>query len=220
MALESRDALSGVVKFMVYLGFGASFLWGIVLLGGLVLTLRYADDFTAFTMFPLKMDNMYRFDAPEFADLPEEVVTQGRTAILELDGVYGVYNYRRIPRSVILAYYLGEGVLLALFLFVLVQLAKLFENLGRGRFFESDNPRFLGYIGWAMVAGGVFKPCYKLFILLYYSGAIEVRGTSLPWEILVLELRPEFVLAGAVLLGIAEAFRRGVAMREEQELTV
>ncbi|MBP7866432.1 MAG: DUF2975 domain-containing protein [Acidobacteria bacterium] len=220
MSKPGLVTLPRIVKGFIHVFFGAGLLWGVCLLGGMALSLRYADDLAKFTLFPLKIDNLYEIDQPRAGAAPPVVETRDGSARLELDTVYGSYRYRRIPRLVVGTLYLGLFLSLGLYFVVVIQLANLFEHFSEGRFFEAGSPRCLFRAGWALLLAGLLNPGFKLLVLWTFQGSIAVEGASLPWAFLASEVRPEIVLAGLVLLVLAEAFRRGVSLREEQDLTV
>lgn len=133
-------------------------------------------------------------------------------------------------------YLLGQGldILLGggLLLLILYRLRRLVAAVGAGRPFEPDTVRSLRLVGWSLVVLGLWAWIRMLALPLLIVPHLEVGGG---WQILpaVSRAAPGMLAArvdahlpvwqlvvGAIVLVLAEAFRHGQRLREDNEAIV
>jgi hypothetical protein len=117
--------------------------------------------------------------------------------------------------------FVGTAALLAVFLafvlWVLRQVRGVFRTLRAGTPFVADNARRLHRIAFAVIIGEVARATI-VFVENYYA------MTHFSAEGLRFDARPDFnilaVFSGLIILAIAEVFRAGTRLDEDQSLTV
>jgi hypothetical protein len=106
---------------------------------------------------------------------------------------------------------------ISLIAWVLHQLRSVFRTLRDGRPFVAANATRLRNIGWAVIAGETLRTALALMENSYAAGHFAVSG-------LTFEVRPDYdaltLISGLIILAIAEVFRAGTRLDEEQSLTV
>ena len=113
---------------------------------------------------------------------------------------------------------LAAGMLrLLLWLPVLQQLRRLLGALSVGRPFVRENADRLRRLGWALILVELALATLRMAEGLYVVWQFERPELEL-WPRLDVPVSGLFV--GAVLLVVAEAFRRGAQLEEDQALTV
>jgi hypothetical protein len=114
----------------------------------------------------------------------------------------------------------------ALVLTCLLQLRRYYKSLSKGSPFVKENARRLKTIAWLTIGLGVANIIFGVIPFFYTSGVFSLKGyavSSLYWlEFRELALRALIfqILEGFFILVIADVFRVGVALKEEQDLTV
>lgn len=109
-------------------------------------------------------------------------------------------------------------VILGLALWILWILDRLVTDLLSGRSFTEENASRLRLIGMLVVVASIVEPGSDFLMSMWLEKQVEVAGAELLPAIPHNSL-PVFMLGWLVVI-IGEAFRRGAAMREEQEWTV
>jgi Protein of unknown function (DUF2975) len=107
-----------------------------------------------------------------------------------------------------------------LWLPVLYQLRKLLGALAVGRPFVRENAERLRRLGWTLILVVLSLTVLRLGEGLYMYLAWQVRRPDVELWPLTLDLPLPGLFVGAVLLVVAEAFRRGAQLEEDQALTV
>jgi Protein of unknown function (DUF2975) len=106
---------------------------------------------------------------------------------------------------------------LALILWVLDQLRGLFRNLRDGHPFVSANAMRLRRIAWAVIFGELARTAVVFFESYYAMRHFSVGGFAF-------EARPHLnifaIINGLIIFVIAEVFREGTRLDEEQSLTI
>ena len=112
---------------------------------------------------------------------------------------------------------LGVVIMMALVLFVLGQLREVFRTLRNGRPFVPANAKRLRWIGAAVIAGELVRTAF-----IYSANAYVMTHFSAPG--LRFDARPDLsvltIVHGLIILAIAEVFRTGTRLDEDQSLTI
>jgi hypothetical protein len=106
---------------------------------------------------------------------------------------------------------------LALIMWVLAQLRAVFRTLRAGEPFVSANATRIRRIGYAVISGEVVRAALAYAGMHYAMAHFSIQGVRL-------EVRPDLnviaIICGFIILVIAEVFREGTRLDEEQSLTV
>jgi hypothetical protein len=111
----------------------------------------------------------------------------------------------------------GVALMLALVLFVLGQLRAVFRTLRDGRPFVPANATRLRWIAFAVIAGELARAAVMYSADTYAMTHFSASG-------LRFDARPDLnvftIIHGLIILAIAEVFRAGTRLDEDQSLTI
>ena len=130
----------------------------------------------------------------------------------------GAVRFQRLPWPDLAVLLTTSMLRLLLPLLVLHQLRRLLGTLSEGRPFVRDNADRLRKLGWAVILVELTLATLRMAEGLYVAWRFERPGLEL-WPFR-LDLPVSGLFVGAVLLVVAEAFRRGAQLEEDQALTV
>ncbi|MGI6616176.1 MAG: DUF2975 domain-containing protein [Dethiobacteria bacterium] len=110
-------------------------------------------------------------------------------------------------------------VLLLMFIGVLVlyQLRKIFATLTAGTPFTDENVGRIRIIGIALIAGALFESVIHILNGVYLSNILRMPGVETGVN---MKIDLTGVFMGVVVIILAEVFRYGAYLQEEQDLTV
>ena len=118
-----------------------------------------------------------------------------------------------------MAYLLFQNMSWALVAFVFYQMFRIFKNLDRGQTFQAENTRRIQWIGAAILA----YPITGLESELLFRGIVmRLQGQEMGFTPLVI-FSEKIMLGGLlclVMFALAEAFRSGTHLQQEQDLTI
>jgi hypothetical protein len=207
-------SLAGGLKVIFYIAFGLGILFFIYRLGTFAIVLKHADDLGRYTS-----TSIYQLPTEELVH--REWRSENGRVRFTLHNLYGELRHRNLPRRVIFYLLIGDLVLFFCFFMAIIQLANLFEDLGAGKVFEADSVRRLRLVGLAVVGGTLFDPVWGVLPVWLFHSDVIVPGTRVPWLFFLwLKTNLGLLLGGLLLLVVAEAFRIGYKLHEEQQLTV
>lgn len=209
-------SLAGGIKVAAYVAFGLGVLHFLYSMWAFVTIFRHADDLGKYMHMS---SSVYQLSDREPAR--REYRSENGRVRLTLHSLYGELRYRNMSRRVVAAVWIGELVLYFCFFLAMIELARLFGDLSAGRVFASGHARRLRRIGLAAAGGALFSPAWNVLWIWLFRGDVIVPGTRIPW-VLVLWTRVNLglLLGGLLLLVVAEAFRIGHRLDEEQRLTI
>lgn len=122
--------------------------------------------------------------------------------------------------------YIGFFAAAALLLTCLFQLRKYYKSLSEGSPFVKENARRLKIIAWLTIGLGALSIIHNLIPFFYTSGLFSLKGYAVSslyhHQFLDTSLTAFIfqIIGGFFILVIADVFRVGVALKEEQDLTV
>ncbi len=158
---------------------------------------------------------------PIVMDIHEDVysitgVDDGATAAT-LDHVMAHLSFRSPNKQFLFFFiiYCGAGV--ALLLVVIHLLRKIFATLAAGSPFVAANASRIRLIGWIVIVAEFVEQLLEILGQRIVMASFTTEGVTLRWDI---DLSFSTIFWGFVLLVLAEVFRLGVEMREDQEFTV
>jgi len=103
-------------------------------------------------------------------------------------------------------------------LLIIYQLRKIFATLVDETPFTIENSRRITIIGLAIIAATILKAVLTALIGLYFASLINLPGLGINANIRLEDFGG--VLIGIIILVLAEVFRHGARLQEEQDLTV
>ena len=122
-----------------------------------------------------------------------------------------------VPAGLVALVWLALAVSAALVLLFLHHLRRLFQRVRQGAPFDAGNAARLSWLGILLVCAAVWKCVTDFWMSLAISQMLEGGGDRLGTGV---DLNLPVMLVGLVLIGLAEIFRRGAALEEEQALVV
>ena len=108
-------------------------------------------------------------------------------------------------------------VLLSTLLWVLTQLRYVFVSLSRGLLFIPDNARRIRGVGFTVIFGELARAALVYFWSYYTSLHFTANGLRF---VASTDLNAITIVSGLAILVIAEVFREGARLHEEQSLTI
>jgi hypothetical protein len=216
MRFSNLSSLTGLVKVVIYLAFGASLIVILNSVGSFIYILSNADDLSK-----VAVTEMYQLPAIA-RDLDGNVWQSENGEIkFRLHKLYGEFSFLNMPRTLVLVVFFRILVLCALFFIGIVQMINIFEDVGQGKAFARENAGRLRIVGYAMAGGAIFKFIVQMGTLLLLRDELAMQGAETPWLWVFRETLNWGLLAGGlIVLVISEVFRLGNKLQEEQELTV
>jgi hypothetical protein len=119
------------------------------------------------------------------------------------------------------AFFSGSIFLLVLLigclLWVLTQLRYIFRALSRGLLFLPENARRIRWVGITMIFGELARTALVYFWSYYSSLHFTANGLRF---VASTDFNPITIVGGLAILVIAEVFREGTRLQEEQSLTI
>lgn len=213
MRILGKASLSSFLGGVITCGFMLGVLGGLFLIGSFILVLQNSNDLSEMSMtvtFELPTENLTQI--PMF--IPGKID-------FGLRRLWGEYQYLRVGKDVVVLIFSGYFILLGFYFFGISQLIKLFDTLKEGEPFIIENAKRINKLGWCIILGCVFNVVYKIGGMFYVFWNVDFEHISFPrWSYLWSELHPVALFAGFVIMVIAEIFRKGTQLKEDQALTI
>jgi hypothetical protein len=108
-------------------------------------------------------------------------------------------------------------LLLACLLWVLTQLRDIFRSLSRGLLFLPENARRIRWVGFTVIFGELARAAVVYFWSDYTSRHFTANGARF---FASTDFNGITIVAGLAILVIAEVFREGTRLHEDQSLTI
>lgn len=108
-------------------------------------------------------------------------------------------------------------LLLGLMLWVLTQLRHIFGSLSEGRLFVPENARRIRWVGIAVIFGELARAAVVYFWSYYTSQHFTANGLRF---VASTDFNGMTIVGGLAILVIAEVFREGTRLHEDQSLTI
>lgn len=147
------------------------------------------------------------------------VLTRWGDARLEVEDVRGSLKLpvSMLPWWLFAVLWTYTATAIALALLFLHHLRRLFQHVRGGAPFEATNARRLRRLGFIALALALLNGLAEFVTSLAVRDGLISERMKVPHG---LSLDPSLVLFGLVLLALAEIFRRGADLEEDQSLTV
>jgi len=107
----------------------------------------------------------------------------------------------------------GFGILMV----VLYQLRNIMATLAAGSPFVAANAGRIRFIGWTVIAGHLLQGFIEFIGQVVVKASFQATGITFGWTY---HMSVQTLFWGFVILALAEVFRLGVELREDQSLTV
>lgn len=124
---------------------------------------------------------------------------------------------RPLPQCTIVVVFASAIWFIAMVLFILYQLRKIFANLVKEEPFVKENVLRVRKIGMIVLVGAVIQSIMEYLIGFFVMKHIVIQGIQLVPE---LELNVPSFLAGLAVLVLAEVLKQGTEIKEDQNLTI
>jgi hypothetical protein len=108
-------------------------------------------------------------------------------------------------------------LLLGFLLWVLTQLRRIFQSLSRGQLFIAENARRIRWVGFAVIFGEFARAAMLYFFSYYTSRHFTANGVRF---VAAIDFNASTIVDGLAILVIAEVFREGTRLHEDQSLTI
>jgi hypothetical protein len=131
-------------------------------------------------------------------------------------------DFRPASRGFVLAASAASFTWWACVVVVLVQLRGVLRNLPSRTPFPRDNIRRIRVIGWTILAAAMVSLLIDLVAVALMRVAVTVAGrpAEVPLPLLVAEFPLGTLLAGLAVILLAEIFRAGADLQDDQALTI
>lgn len=105
---------------------------------------------------------------------------------------------------------------------VLLQMRRAVANMSAGTPFPRENIRCIRLVGWAILGMAATSLLIDVGMLAYMRAAVTVadRPPVIPAAMMVVDFPLGTILAGAAVVILAEIFRAGSDLQDEQALTI
>jgi hypothetical protein len=108
-------------------------------------------------------------------------------------------------------------LLFGFLLWLLTQLRQIFRSLSRGLLFIPENARRIRWVGFTVIVGELARAALVYFWSYYTSLHFTANGLRF---VASTDLNGITIIGGLAILVIAEVFREGTRLHEEQSLTI
>jgi hypothetical protein len=195
-----------VLRIIWYLSIaGTIFFMGKMLLGPVLGITEYTSGLITPIEFSVNEEGTATFDSDQ-------------TVPVQIINAKGYFRIDRpIPTTLIVVFFLMNLVVSGLILWVIYVLWKIVQSVKQKNPFIVLNGRRLRIIAFSMIGIELSQGLANLIKMLYLAPRLQFETIIIQSKI---HVSFHVIVAGLVILVIAEAFRIGVEMKEEQELTV
>jgi len=137
--------------------------------------------------------------------------------------LFGYFLFRKgnwvYNSLLLLGFLLSQGF----YLVALNQLRKFLFTITEGTPFVNENARRIRMLGFCLIGAELVRIIYQYIVVTYLKGTVSVPGARVSYGDFFFYLdwlNLEIIFAGFIILVIAEVFKIGINLREEQELTI
>lgn len=218
MADSEKLSMAWVLKGILDIVFCLGLCWGVMLF--LVFTLAMVVPRSEKILRTFTISTMYHLDLPADA-LPATIACGDPHATMETR-VLAWVTYHTSNRWFLMLSYTGYLIWWVLLLVVVTQLRRFLKTVAGSNPFDPENFRRIRIIGWGIIAATLLQTAVDLGAVTYLRSVLSYQGTPLfpPLALIWDSARLDMILVGAVVLVIAEIFRRGSEIQEDQALTI
>ena len=184
---------------------GATFFMGKTLMGPILGVSDYSSGLSTPMEFSVSEQGTATFNSNQV--VPVKIV--GGRGVVQIN--------RPVPNVLLIPFFILNFIFFGLILWIVYSLRKIVQSVRQKNPFTSTNGKRLRIIAFSMVGIELIKGLADLTKMLYLEPRLHFETILIRSDISI-SLR--VIIAGLVILVIAEAFRIGAEITEEQELTV
>ena len=184
---------------------GATFFMGKTLMGPILGVSDYSSGLSTPMEFSVPEQGTATFNSNQV--VPVKIV--GGRGVVQIN--------RPVPNVLLIPFFILNFIFFGLILWIVYSLRKIVQSVRQKNPFTSTNGKRLRIIAFSMVGIELIKGLADLTKMLYLEPRLHFETILIRSDISI-SLR--VIIAGLVILVIAEAFRIGAEITEEQELTV
>jgi len=131
-------------------------------------------------------------------------------------------TFRPSSRVFVLATATASFAWWACVVLVLLQLRRALTNMSAGTPFPRDNIRCIRFVGWGILGMAGVELAIDAGMVVYMRAMVTVAGgpAVIPTAMLVVDFPLGTILAGFAVVILAEIFRAGADLQDEQALTI
>lgn len=122
-----------------------------------------------------------------------------------------------VPQALVLPFFIMTLGIACLGMWVFYSLRKIIQSVKDGNPFSVNNGKRLRIIAFSMMGIEIIGAFAGLIKMLYILPRLDFESVKIHS---IIHISPHVIIAGLVILVIAEAFRIGAEMKDEQELTI
>lgn len=167
------------------------------------------------------IDNTLGLKTPvKFSILEQGVATFNSDQIVPVNIKHakGIIRIEKpVPQALVVPFFIMTLGMAGLILWVFYSLRKIIQSVKEGNPFSVHNGRRLRVIAFSMIGIEVIGAFADLIKMLYLVPKLSFETVKIHS---IIHISPHVIIAGLVILVIAEAFRIGAEMKDEQELTI
>ncbi len=195
-----------VLRIIWYLSIAASiFFLGKMLLGPVLGITEYSSGLNTPIEFSVNEQGTATFGSDQ-------------TVPIKIKHAKGLFQIDRpVPKTLMVVFFLLNLIVYALILWVVFSLWKIVQSVRQKNPFIVLNGRRLRVIAFSMIGVELIQGLANLIKILYLEPRLNFDTIIVHSRI---HVSFHVIIAGLVILVIAEAFRIGAELKEEQELTV
>ncbi len=184
---------------------GATFFMGKTLMGPILGVSDYSSGLSTPMEFSVPEQGTATFNSNQV--VPVKIV--GGRGLVQIN--------RPVPNVLLIPFFILNFIFFGLILWIVYSLRKIVQSVRQKNPFTSTNGKRLRIIAFSMVGIELIRGLADLTKMLYLEPRLHFETILIRSDISI-SLR--VIIAGLVILVIAEAFRIGAEITEEQELTV
>ena len=184
---------------------GATFFMGKTLMGPILGVSDYSSGLSTPMEFSVSEQGTATFNSNQV--VPVKIV--GGRGVVQIN--------RPVPNVLLIPFFILNFIFFGLILWIVYSLRKIVQSVRQKNPFTSTNGKRLRIIAFSMVGIELIRGLADLTKMLYLEPRLHFETILIRSDISI-SLR--VIIAGLVILVIAEAFRIGAEITEEQELTV
>ena len=184
---------------------GATFFMGKTLMGPILGVSDYSSGLSTPMEFSVPEQGTATFNSNQV--VPVKIV--GGRGVVQIN--------RPVPNVLLIPFFILNFIFSGLILWIVYSLRKIVQSVRQKNPFTSTNGKRLRIIAFSMVGIELIRGLADLTKMLYLEPRLHFETILIRSDI---SISLHVIIAGLVILVIAEAFRIGAEITEEQELTV
>ena len=184
---------------------GTTFFMGKMLIGPILGVADYSSGLSTPMEFSVPEQGTATFNSNQV--VPVKIV--GGRGVVQIN--------RPVPNVLLIPFFILNFIFFGLILWIVYSLRKIVQSVRQKNPFTSTNGKRLRIIAFSMVGIELIRGLADLTKMLYLEPRLHFETILIRSDI---SISLHVIIAGLVILVIAEAFRIGAEITEEQELTV